>query len=65
MRTSTRTKLAVVAAILGLGALLGSAAAASAATPGNMPQGGPAASVIVHAARGGMPSEGPQEMPEP
>ena len=43
-----RTKLTVAASLLGIAALLGSAVAASATTPNEMPQGAPAATVVFH-----------------
>jgi ABC-type glycerol-3-phosphate transport system substrate-binding protein len=74
MRANSRTKLAVVAGILGLAALASGTAAGAAARPANMPQG--ANTVTLRVWTNGMPSEGmpsegmpseatPQDMPHP
>jgi hypothetical protein len=69
MRTNSRTKLAIVAGILGLAALASSTAAVAAARPAGMPQG--ANTFTVRISTNGMPSEGmpseatPQDMPHP
>jgi hypothetical protein len=69
MRTNSRTKIAVVAGILGLAALASSTAAVAAARPAIMPQGGHTFTLRI--VTNGMPSEGmpseatPQDMPHP
>jgi hypothetical protein len=56
MRTNSRTKLVAAAGILGLAALASGTAAAAAARPANMPQGGHTFTLRVWT--NGMPSEG-------